>query len=112
MKRNFIPMVMLLVIAAIFALRYLTACKRPDYRAESRGTLPANAYYKEGSKRFVIERIEVVTDDMAYNDRRGVYLIRDTETGHTPPPPFDKKRTSWGLRLEAVIAEAAAEEAG
>ena len=81
MKRNFIPMVMLLVIAAIFALRYLTACKRPDYRAESRGTLPANAYYKEGSKRFVIERIEVVTDDMAYNDRRGVYLIRDTETG-------------------------------
>ena len=50
-------------------------------------------------------------------DQRPAYLLSKfalwhIKAGHTPPPPFDKKRTSWGLRLEAVIAEAAAEEAG
>jgi predicted phage-related endonuclease len=50
-------------------------------------------------------------------EQRPAYLLSrfalwHIKAGHTPPPPVDKKRTAWGLRLEAVIAEAAAEEAG
>lgn len=31
--------------------------------------------------RVTVERIGVFKDDLAYGDRRGVYIIRDTQTG-------------------------------
>lgn len=31
--------------------------------------------------RVMVERIGVFKDDLAYGDRRGVYIIRDTQTG-------------------------------
>jgi hypothetical protein len=33
------------------------------------------------SPRVTVERIGVFKDDLAYGDRRGVYIIRDTRTG-------------------------------
>ena len=33
------------------------------------------------SPRVTVERIGVFKDDLAYGDRRGVYIIRDTKTG-------------------------------
>lgn len=31
--------------------------------------------------RFVLERVQIVSDDLAYNNERGVYILRDTQTG-------------------------------
>lgn len=33
------------------------------------------------SGRFVVVRDSVIVDDLAYNDRRGIYVITDTQTG-------------------------------
>jgi hypothetical protein len=33
------------------------------------------------SARFRIERVDVFRDGLAYNDRRGIYVIRDKQTG-------------------------------
>lgn len=33
------------------------------------------------NRRFEIERVGVFRDDLAYNDKRGIYVIRDQHTG-------------------------------
>lgn len=43
--------------------------------------LPQASNYKQGSQRFQIERIAVFEDSLAYQGTRGIYLIRDTQTG-------------------------------
>lgn len=52
--------------------------------------------------------------DLAPEDTPGYarsrYAMWHIKAGNAPPPPVDIKRTGWGLRLEAIIAEAAAEE--
>lgn len=40
------------------------------------------------------------------------FALWHVKAGNAPPPPVDAVRTGWGLRLEAVIAEAAAAECG
>jgi predicted phage-related endonuclease len=54
--------------------------------------------------------------DLPADQRPGYLLSRfalwHIKAGNAPPPAVDKKRTSWGLKLERVIAEAAAEESG
>lgn len=41
-----------------------------------------------------------------------LFALWHVKAGNAPPPPVDLVRTAWGLRLEAVIAEAAAEHEG
>jgi predicted phage-related endonuclease len=43
---------------------------------------------------------------------RSRFALWHIKAGNAPPPIVDKTRVSWGLRLEAVIAEAAATENG
>lgn len=33
------------------------------------------------NSRFTVERVAVFVDDIAYNDRRGIYVITDAKTG-------------------------------
>lgn len=33
------------------------------------------------NQRVTIERVDVIYDDIAYNQKRGIYIIRDTKTG-------------------------------
>ena len=35
----------------------------------------------QDASRFSIERVGVIRDDLAYNDRRGIYVIIDRKTG-------------------------------
>jgi hypothetical protein len=43
---------------------------------------PASTGIKlESAARFEVERVGVLSDDLAYNNRRGIYIIRDTSTG-------------------------------
>lgn len=46
----------------------------------------------------------------AYMMRR--YALWHVKSGNAPPPHVDNPRVTWGLKLEAVIAEAAAEQEG
>lgn len=51
------------------------------------------------------------------SDQAPAYMMRrfalwHVKAGNAPPPRVDAVRTSWGLRLEAVISEAAAEHCG
>ncbi len=43
---------------------------------------------------------------------RSRFALWHIKAGNAPPPAVDNPRVSWGLRLEAVIAEAAATENG
>ena len=59
----------------------------PDYeqRGQAAGIrIESNEVNKgagEKSKRVTVVRIDVISDSLAYYDKRGVYLIRDNETG-------------------------------
>lgn len=43
--------------------------------------LPAPRYTEGNSVRFKVRQVQQVEDPIAYNARRGVYIITDTETG-------------------------------
>lgn len=43
--------------------------------------LNANPVTVNGGQRFVVTRVGVFRDDLAYHDRRGVYIIKDNTTG-------------------------------
>jgi len=66
----------------IFAAFMLTACgPEPDMAMQSRQRLAAPAAPMSEGDRVTVERIGVFKDDLAYGDRRGVYVIRDKATG-------------------------------
>jgi predicted phage-related endonuclease len=50
------------------------------------------------------------TEVPGYMMRR--FALWHVKAGNAPPPPVDVNRTKWGLQLEAVIAQAAAQECG
>jgi hypothetical protein len=59
-------------------LLLLAACSpKPDTPLQISGPLPS----KQSVSRFVVERVGVIEDELAYYSRRGLYLIRDTKTG-------------------------------
>ena len=69
----------------ILAALTLAACgPEPDMQMQkrqwqqSRAAEPAPV---SDQNRVTVERIGVFRDDLAYGDRRGVYVIRDTTTG-------------------------------
>jgi len=45
------------------------------------GPEPTTTMAIGGSDRVSVARIAVIKDDLAYRDRRGVYIITDTKTG-------------------------------
>lgn len=54
--------------------------------------------------------------DLPVDQRPGYMVTRfalwHIKAGNAPPPHVDSKRPKWGLRLEEIIAEAAAEQCG
>ena len=71
-------------IAAVFlATPLLAACSRPDTTMSmSNGPAPQTAAVPAvNQSRITIHRIGVFEDELAYQDRRGVYAIRDESTG-------------------------------
>lgn len=66
----------------ILAVLTLVACApEPDMAMQSRQRMAAPAVPVADGTRVTVERIGVFKDDLAYNDRRGVYVIRDKATG-------------------------------
>ena len=59
-----------LALAALFVIA-IAGCA-----VETTATMPTPV-----NSRVTVERIAVIEDNIAYNARRGVYIIRDTETG-------------------------------
>ena len=67
---------------AAMLLILLSACApEPDMAMQSRQRLAAPAAPVSEGDRVSVERIGVFKDDLAYNERRGVYVIRDKATG-------------------------------
>jgi hypothetical protein len=64
---------------SILALLLLAGCSR-DPSIEMRST-DVSGDRVIPNTRIKVERIGIFADGLAYNDRRGVYLITDTETG-------------------------------
>ena len=66
----------------ILAALTLAACApAPDMAMQSRQRQAAPAAPVSDGDRVTVERIGVFKDDLAYNERRGVYVIRDKATG-------------------------------
>lgn len=66
----------------IMAALTLAACSpEPDMEMQTRQRLAAPAAPVPDGDRVKVERIGVFKDDLAYNERRGVYVIRDKATG-------------------------------
>ena len=67
---------------AIIAAALFTACgPAPDMVMQHRQRLEAPAAPISASSRATVERIGVFKDDVAYNGRRAVYIVVDTQTG-------------------------------
>lgn len=64
----------ILPIAALTALLLAACSPDPDMRLESQ---PA----AQSSPRVSVTRIGIFSDQLAYNERRGIYVIRDAQTG-------------------------------
>lgn len=62
-------------IAILLAAVALTACG-----PEATMQMPKESKF-QANDRVTVERIGVFADDTAYQDRRGVYVIRDKKTG-------------------------------
>lgn len=65
-------------IVIIAALAVFTGC-RPAADTNMRISTPSTA--ATTSTRFEVARIGVFEDSLAYGDRRGIYVIKDTKTG-------------------------------
>ncbi len=64
------------------AATLLAACgPDPDMAMQTRQPLAATAAPVSEGDRVTVERIGVFRDDLAYNERRGVYVIRDKASG-------------------------------
>ena len=72
-------------ISALLTALFLGACERPapdpndadDQRAWSMGS----KLKVQTSERISVTRISVFKDETAYDRKRGIYIIRDNETG-------------------------------
>lgn len=42
---------------------------------------PMSKISPSSSSRFTVERVGVLDDDLAYNNRRGIYIVRDEKSG-------------------------------
>lgn len=51
-----------------------------SYVTEAQASAPTKADQPDAG-RFVVRRVDVVVDSVAYNGKRGVYVITDTKTG-------------------------------
>lgn len=64
------------LLFAVVSIALLTGCgPDPTMSQPDDGPLVAE------SSRFHVERVDVFKDGLAYNDRRGIYVIRDKQTG-------------------------------
>ena len=70
-------------ISVLLAALFLGACERPDpNNADHQIAWSMGSKLKiQTSERISVTRISVFKDDMAYNRQRGIYIIRDNETG-------------------------------
>ncbi len=64
---------------AILALGVLAGCA-PEPTISMQMEAPQHPIYSANA-RFEVQRVAVFSDDLAYNDRRGIYIIKDTVTG-------------------------------
>jgi hypothetical protein len=67
--------------ATILAALLLVGCSPDPDMPMHKQTRGADSVPMQDSGRIEVTRIGVFRDDLAYNSRRGVYLIRDTKTG-------------------------------
>lgn len=65
----------------IIAALLLSACGPDANMPMYEQTAGANNVGINTNSRFKVERVGVFKDDLAYGDRRGIYVIIDTKTG-------------------------------
>ncbi|MDI4633333.1 hypothetical protein J7U46_09765 [Pelomonas sp. V22] len=69
-------------ITLIAAVAILAGCgPDPDMEMRKRSQSAPPVAIADGAPRVTVERIGVFLDDLAYGERRGVYVIRDNATG-------------------------------
>lgn len=68
----------LIVLAAGLAM---AGCgqRDPAYAEQEARMTPVNATNQPG--RFIVSRVQIIRDDLAYDYKRGVYVIKDSVTG-------------------------------
>lgn len=65
------------VIIAALAILMIAGCE-PNPDSMQRGRADQISY--QTNNRFKVERVSVFYDGLAYGDKRGIYIITDTET--------------------------------
>lgn len=75
----------LIILAAALAL---AGCGQPEsgevqvdtYQQQRDAAKPVSVTAAT-QDRLIVERVQIIRDKLAYNERRGLYVIRDTQTG-------------------------------
>lgn len=75
--KNISSTILLLPLVLLFAF---TSCDNGE-RYKTITLSSASINENESNKRFVITRLEIIRDSTAYNEERGIYLIKDTQNG-------------------------------
>lgn len=69
------------VLMLVGAMTLAACAPSADMAMQTKQRRSATAVPVSGGDRITVERIGVFKDDLAYNERRGVYVIRDSQTG-------------------------------
>lgn len=70
------------VFAAAVLVLIAAACgPRQEYQPTKASPVTTLPVAEGGDSRITVERIAVIADSLAYDDKRGVYVIRDKQTG-------------------------------
>ena len=67
-------------VFVLFFLSVMVISCAPDPTLQM-GTIEESKVSQQDTERFEILRAEIFEDDLAYNHRRGIYLISDSVTG-------------------------------
>lgn len=67
-------------IVGILMAVVLIGCS-PTPEKKQLSTPSPSVWIQNPEQRFKVERVQVVYDEIAYEQRRGVYIIQDTKTG-------------------------------
>lgn len=80
-KSTALSAVIVAVLGIIAWMAYLLIyAMTPTPMGEQRNS-PAEMVISPENSRIEVTRVSVFTDDLAFNQKRGVYLIKDTKTG-------------------------------
>lgn len=70
----------LFIAVMLPAMLALSGCSRQEDKVQYDRAVNVTQSQEPGPERFIVKRVQVVVDSLAYDGQRGVYILLDTQT--------------------------------